>query len=88
MNKNSNDLLSLGFFYWFSAEIRDKPHLIQKFMDEAKTMTTFNHPNVMSLTGISKIDGKYSTITDLMENGELKKYLMKHRDDKVIWSIK
>ena len=43
-------------------------------------MKEFNHPNVMSLIGISVHEDKPCVILPLMSNGDLENYLRKHSE--------
>ena len=47
----------------------------KRYLSEAVILKHMNHENIMSLKGISKINGQYVTVTPLMVNGDLLKYL-------------
>ncbi len=66
----------------FAAEVNNNED-VQKFMEEANKMRKYSHPHLLSLEGISKIDGKYATISQLMTNGGLRQYLLKQADQ--VW---
>ena len=52
-------------------------------MREAKVMAKYSHPNLLSLVGVTKHDGKYGILSPFMANGELKGYLEDHEDELV-----
>ena len=53
--------------------------VVEDFLNEAMIMRKFNHPNVLSLIGVTVHDNKPSVILPLMENGNLKKFLNSHQ---------
>ncbi len=54
-------------------------------MEEANKMRKYSHPHLLSLEGISKIQGKYVTVSQLMTNGGLRQYLLKQADQVTIF---
>ena len=53
--------------------------MIEEFLQEAMMMKNFNHPNVMSLIGVSLHEEKPCTLMPLMSNGDLKTFLSHHK---------
>jgi len=49
------------------------------FYEEALVMRQFNHPNIMSMYGVSVHEGLPCVVMPLMQNGDLKSYLRKNR---------
>ena len=59
-------------------EILMKNQVVEDFLQEMITMKQFNHPNVLSVIGISIHNGKPCIILPLMSNSDLHRYLKKH----------
>ena len=51
---------------------------VEDFLQEMIKMKQFNHPNVLSLIGVSVHNDKPCIILPLMTNGDLHRYLKKH----------
>ena len=51
-------------------------------------MRQFNHPNILSICGISVHEDKPCVILPLMSNGDLEKYLRKHDEVKCFNKVK
>ena len=49
--------------------------VIEDFLQEATIMRQFNHPNILSMFGVSVHNDKPCVIMPLMSNGDLKNYL-------------
>ena len=56
-------------------EIALNNELIEEFLQESMIMKQLNHPNVLSLFGVSVHDNKPCVILPLMTNGDLRSYL-------------
>lgn len=56
-------------------ELEMNNQVVEDFLQEAIIMGQFNHPNVLSLIGVSTNNDKPSVVMPLMRNGDLKKYL-------------
>ena len=52
--------------------------VVEDFLQESVIMKQFNHPNVLSLIGVSVHNDKPCIILPLMSNGDLYRYLKKH----------
>ena len=53
--------------------------MIQDFLQEAFMMKNFNHPNVLSLIGVSIHEDKPCALMPLMSNRDLKTFLSHHK---------
>ena len=51
---------------------------IEEFLREALIMRQFDHPNVLSMFGVSVHDEKTCVVLPLMSNGNLRHYLITH----------
>ena len=49
--------------------------VVEDFLQEATILMKFNHPNVLTLIGVSIHNNKPCVILPLMSNGDLKNYL-------------
>ena len=54
--------------------------VVEDFLQESIIMKQFNHPNVLSLIGVSVHNDKPCIILPLMRNGDLNSYLTKHKE--------
>ena len=52
--------------------------MIQEFLEEALMMSNFDHPNILSLIGISLHEEKPCTLIPFVSNGDLKAFLRHH----------
>ena len=59
-------------------EVLIKNQVVEDFLQEMTIMRQFNHPNVLSLIGISIHNNKPCIILPLMNNSDLHRYLKKH----------
>ncbi len=51
------------------------PEEVEKFLEEAVVMQDFDHPNVVSLLGISLFSDNFCILMPLMSNGNLHQYV-------------
>ena len=58
-------------------EIKVTNQVVEDFLQEATILMKFNHPNVLTLIGVSIHNNKPCVILPLMSNGDLKNYLKK-----------
>ena len=56
-------------------ELEMNNQVVEEFLQEAIIMKRFNHPNVISLFGVSVHNNKPCIILPLLINGDLKSYL-------------
>ena len=49
--------------------------VIQKFIDEAKLMFTFDHPNIVKIYGVCMSEMLYQMVFEYMDEGDLTKFL-------------
>ena len=68
----------LEFLFLKTVEDELDAQMIQEFLEEALMMKNFNHPNVLSLIGISIHEEKPCALIPLMSNGDLKTFLRNH----------
>ena len=52
--------------------------MIETFLEEVIIMRQFNHPNVLSLVGVSVHNNKPCAVLPLMVNGDVRKFLLKN----------
>ncbi|KAK3103925.1 hypothetical protein FSP39_022961 [Pinctada imbricata] len=58
---------------------------VQSFLDEALIMKDFNHPNVMSLIGISLPEGEFPVVVlPFMKNGDLLSYIRNDQNEPTV----
>ncbi len=58
-------------------EVENK--VTEDFLFEAVIMRKFNHPNILSLCGVSVHDNKPCVVLPLMKNGDLKHYVLHNK---------
>ena len=63
----------------FAVEVEPDVRQVVDFLQEAMTMKKLNHPNVLSLIGVSIHNDKPCALLPLMNKGDLKKYLKFHQ---------
>ena len=61
---------------------RVTPHETDEFLREATRMKMFDHPNVLSLLGISVYEEVPCVILPFMSNGDLKTYMTNNKEVK------
>ena len=52
--------------------------MIVDFLQEMTVMKQFDHPNVLSLIGVSVLEDKPCALLPLMSNGDLRKFINDH----------
>ena len=62
----------------FLVEVDMERREIEEFLREALIMRQFDHPNVLSIFGVSVHDEKACVVLPLMSNGNLRQYLITH----------
>ena len=75
---SSNELRS--HFYKVKKEMDMNNQVVEDFFEEAIVMKTFNHPNVLSLIGVSVYNNKPCVLMPLMNNGDLKTYIQNNNN--------
>ena len=68
-------------------EVAMNNQVVEDFLQESVVMKQFNHPNVLSLIGVSVHNAKPCIILPLMTNGDLHKYLKKYEKVSTILQI-
>ena len=63
---------------YFKIPGRATPHETDEFLRKAIIMKQFNHPNVLSLLGVSVYEDIPCVILPFMSNGDLKTYMRKN----------
>ena len=76
--------LSMSFFkcrkkYSFSGDEKSTSD-VKKFLEAINKSGELSHPHVLGWVGISRIHGKYVTISQYMSNGGLRDYLLKQTE--------
>ena len=66
-------------------EVLIKNQVVEDFLQEMTIMKQFDHPNVLSLIGISIHNDKPCIILPLMNISDLYRYLKKHFEVSDIW---
>ncbi len=61
--------------YQFSSVVNEDEEKTKRFLREAINLRECDHPNLMTLRGIAKLDGQYVTIMDHMANKDLKTFV-------------
>ena len=64
---------------FFLIQGRATPHETDEFLREAIIMKQFDHPNVLSLLGVSLYEDIPCVILPFMSNGDLKTYMRKNQ---------
>ena len=59
---------------------RIAPHETDEFLREATRMKMFDHPNVLSLLGISVYEAKPCVLLPLMSHGDLRTYMRNNQE--------
>ena len=66
-------------FYTERLEINIQNTVIEQFLEEIVIMKQFNHPNVLSLIGISVHNNKPCALLPYMPNRDMKTFLQRNR---------
>ena len=66
-------------FYTERLEIDIQNTVIEQFLEEIVIMKQFNHPNVLSLIGISVHNNKPCALLPYMSNRDMKTFLQKNQ---------
>ncbi len=53
----------------------------RKFLDEVSMLKNLQHKNILTMEGISKINGQYCIILPYMANGDLRTFLRRTKDE-------
>ena len=60
---------------------------LEQFVEEVANMIKLDHPNILSLLGVSSHEGKLCMICPLMKNKDMKQYLLKKRTVSVFFLV-
>ncbi len=63
------------FVYYIISVNSSSVDQTKQFLKEAALLKKFNHKHVLSLIGIAKLKGQYTTIFQFMANGDLRSYV-------------
>ena len=74
-NKWNKEHQLKAHFFNERKELELNNQTIEDFLHEASIMRQFNHPNVLSIYGVSVHNDKPCVLLPLMANGDLQKYL-------------
>ena len=74
-------------FYKVRKEIETNNQTIEDFLHEASIMRQFDHPNVLSIYGVSVHNDKPCVLLPLMSNGDLQKYLKDHNSVRISFAV-
>ena len=77
-NKWNTEHQLKAHFYKVRQEMETNNQTIEDFLHEASIMRQFDHPNVLSIYGVSLHNDKPCVLLPLMPNGDLQKYLKDH----------
>ncbi len=58
---------------------------MEQFVEEVSNMLLLNHPNILSVLGMSSHGGKLCLICPLMRNKDLRQYLLQNRTVSIAW---
>ncbi len=74
-------------FYKVRKVMETNNQTIEDFIHEASTMRQFDHPNILSVYGVSVHNDKPCVLLPLMSNGDLQKYLKDHNSVRISFAV-
>ena len=85
---NENISCSYHIYHSVCTHIDISPSGVQKFIEECIVTSKLDHPNVLSLIGVSinPEDATLHMIMPFMDHGDVKSFLKSKRGDKIVFN--